>query len=113
MADARPVQPPLEVLPAMLNSVVLSFLDKVSCVADANLYNFLQLVQAGKFFRDSSSHEPKHRVPIKRVVNQSVLAANQRFHDALDEIEIEIVSNFFQQYQPLFETSSRAYPIFQ
>lgn len=69
-------------------------MDKMSHrrVADAYFYHFLQLVQTGKFFRDSASSDSKHRVPNQRALNQSVRSANLRFHSALDAIEIEIVS---------------------
>lgn len=58
---------------------------------DANLY-LPQLVRTGKFFQNASSHDPKHLVYTKESITQDVTAANRRFHEALDEVEIEIVS---------------------
>lgn len=70
MADLQPPEHPLAVLPAMLNLV---------------------LVRTGKFFQNSSSHDPKHLVYTKESITQVVTAANRRFHDALDEVEIELI----------------------
>lgn len=69
MAELEKPQHPLEVLPAMLN---------------------LMLVQTGKFFRDAASREPKDLVAARNLLKQVGESANNRFHEALDEIEIEI-----------------------
>lgn len=55
----------------------------------------VKLVQIGKFFHGSSSHDPKHLVLTKNLINQAVSTSNQKFHSALDELEIEIVSFIF------------------
>ncbi|MCJ1426160.1 hypothetical protein MMC29_004062 [Sticta canariensis] len=70
MAALKPPENPLAVLPAMLGLV---------------------LVRTGKFFQNASSHDPKHLVYTKESITQVVTAANRRFHEALDEVEIEII----------------------
>lgn len=37
----------------------------------------------------------KHTGPPRRQITEIVTTANQRFHDALDEVEVEIVSSKF------------------
>ncbi|KAL6721696.1 hypothetical protein ACLMJK_000800 [Lecanora helva] len=63
-------QHPLEVLPAMLNLVLL---------------------QTAKILRDPECRNPKQASLTKRRITEIVTVANQRYHDALDEIEIEIL----------------------
>ncbi|MCJ1461953.1 hypothetical protein MMC07_000553 [Pseudocyphellaria aurata] len=70
MADRRPPEHPLAVLPAMLNLV---------------------LVRTGKFFQNAASHDPKHLVHTTESITKAVTEANRKFHDALDEVEIEII----------------------
>ncbi|KAL8821121.1 MAG: hypothetical protein Q9191_007373 [Dirinaria sp. TL-2023a] len=50
----------------------------------------LMLVQTGKFFRDAASREPKDHVAARNLLKQVGESANNRFHEALDEIEMEI-----------------------
>ncbi|KAL9122394.1 MAG: hypothetical protein Q9187_001045 [Circinaria calcarea] len=49
------------------------------------------LIQIGKVFREGSSRDHKLSANTKREVRQEVRKANGEFHDALDEIEIEIL----------------------
>lgn len=51
----------------------------------------IKLIQTGKILRDPESRGPKAIGLTKSKVNEFVPAANGRFHDALDEIEIKIV----------------------
>ncbi|KAL9127885.1 MAG: hypothetical protein Q9217_003321 [Psora testacea] len=51
----------------------------------------LVLVQTGKIFRDPDLHNPQNAGLTRRRISEFVPPANDRFHDALDEIEIEIL----------------------
>lgn len=51
-----------------------------------------QLVQTGKFFRDAASHDPQDLAFARRSISKAIQPAHEKFHHALDEIEIEIVS---------------------
>ncbi|KAL8722233.1 MAG: hypothetical protein Q9181_007530 [Wetmoreana brouardii] len=51
----------------------------------------LVLKETGKFFRASQSSHSGQIGVVKAAIAQAIPAANQRFHEALDEIEIEIV----------------------
>lgn len=93
MADLDPSERPLEVLPAMFNLAVLRprsqkghrfFFHADTCVQ--------QLVQTGKFFRDAASHDLKDLAFARRSISKAIQPAHEKFHHALDEIEIEIVS---------------------
>ncbi|KAK4690521.1 hypothetical protein P7C71_g6290, partial [Lecanoromycetidae sp. Uapishka_2] len=70
MADMQSPQHPMEILPAMLNLVLL---------------------QTSKILREPECHNMRHTGPPKRRITEIVTTANQRFHDALDEVEIEIL----------------------
>ena len=50
-----------------------------------------QLHQTGKILRDPSLRNPRQSGLIQRRVKEYVPFANQQFHDALDDIEVEIV----------------------
>ena len=50
-----------------------------------------QLVQTGKFFKDAASENPEDLVTAKDVLTEVGNSANRRFHEALDELEIEFV----------------------
>ena len=51
-----------------------------------------KLIQTAKILRDPEYHNPKQAGLTKIRITKLVTTANQRFHDALDEIEVEIVS---------------------
>ncbi|KAL8872037.1 MAG: hypothetical protein Q9174_002261 [Haloplaca sp. 1 TL-2023] len=51
----------------------------------------LVLKETGKFFRASQSNDPRQGAFAKAAIAQTIPVANQRFHEALDEIEIEIL----------------------
>ena len=51
----------------------------------------LQFLQTAKVFRESESRNPKQAGLTKRRITEIVTMANHRYHDALDEIEVEIV----------------------
>ncbi|KAL9633339.1 MAG: hypothetical protein Q9164_004759 [Protoblastenia rupestris] len=70
MAAAQALEHPLEVLPAMLNLV---------------------LVQTGKILRNPDLHNSQNLGLTRRRISEFVPPANDRFHDALDDIEIEIL----------------------
>lgn len=90
MADMQSPQHPLEVLPAMLNLVVIHLVENCCQISCAH---HQQLLQTAKILRDPECHNPKQAGLIKRRITEIVTVANQRFHDALDEIELEIVSS--------------------
>ncbi|KAI4153407.1 MAG: hypothetical protein L6R39_001587, partial [Caloplaca ligustica] len=48
------------------------------------------LKEIGKFFRASQSHDSRRLGIAKAAISQTIPAANLRFHDALDDLEIEI-----------------------
>jgi hypothetical protein len=53
----------------------------------------LQLLQAAKkILMDPECHNAKQTGLSKMRITKIVTVANQRFHDALDEIEVDIVS---------------------
>ncbi|KAL9611098.1 MAG: hypothetical protein Q9167_004231 [Letrouitia subvulpina] len=70
MADMDPPKQPLESLTAMLH---------------------LMLKETGKFFRAAHSKDLKQISVTKTAISQAIPAANQRFHEALDELEVEII----------------------
>ncbi|KAL8967854.1 MAG: hypothetical protein Q9183_002735 [Haloplaca sp. 2 TL-2023] len=49
------------------------------------------LKETGKFFRASQSNDPRQSAFARAAIAQTIPIANQRFHEALDEIEIEII----------------------
>ena len=51
----------------------------------------LQLLQTSKILRDPASRDMKPVGLTRRRITEIVNSANQRFHEALDEIEVEIV----------------------
>ncbi|KAL8705432.1 MAG: hypothetical protein Q9201_001456 [Fulgogasparrea decipioides] len=51
----------------------------------------LVLKETGKFFRASQSSDSRQIGIAKAAIAQTIPAANQRFHETLDEIEIEII----------------------
>ncbi|KAL8788928.1 MAG: hypothetical protein Q9213_001451 [Squamulea squamosa] len=51
----------------------------------------VQLKETGKFFRASQSGNSRYIGLAKTVISQSIPAANLKFHDALDDIETEII----------------------
>jgi len=51
-----------------------------------------QLIQIGKVFRDTSQREPKIASIGRSTVHQVISKANSDFHEALDVVEIELVS---------------------
>ncbi|KAI9801188.1 MAG: hypothetical protein M1825_003462 [Sarcosagium campestre] len=69
MAQQKPPDLPLDVLPAMVNAV---------------------LVQTAKVFRDPSKHT-KNIVHTNTQIKEVIPAALDRYHSALDELEIEIL----------------------
>lgn len=50
-----------------------------------------QLLQTAKVLRDPECRNPKQAGLTKKRITEIVTVANQRYHDALDEIEVEIV----------------------
>ncbi|MCJ1274938.1 hypothetical protein MMC21_002737 [Puttea exsequens] len=70
MADMQPPKHPMEVLPAMLNLVLL---------------------QTSKILREPECYNTRHANLPRRRITEVVSTANQRFHDALDEVEVEIL----------------------
>ena len=51
-----------------------------------------QLVQTGKFFQNAMSSNPRPLILEKKRIQATATSVNDRFHEALDEIEVEIVS---------------------
>ncbi|KAL8945961.1 MAG: hypothetical protein Q9222_007576 [Ikaeria aurantiellina] len=49
------------------------------------------LKETGKFFRASQTHDTRSISFAKASLSQTIPAANQRFHEALDDIEIQIL----------------------
>ncbi|KAI4252201.1 MAG: hypothetical protein L6R35_007589, partial [Caloplaca aegaea] len=45
----------------------------------------------GKFFRAARSQDARQLGIAKAAISQAIPAANLRFHDALDDIEVEII----------------------
>ncbi|KAK0507979.1 hypothetical protein JMJ35_009868 [Cladonia borealis] len=70
MGDMQSPQHPLEVLPAMLNLVLL---------------------ETSKILRDPNCHNLRQAGFTRGRITKMVDSANQRFHEALDEIEVEIL----------------------
>lgn len=56
------------------------------------LIDIVQLMQTGKVFRDRSLHDPKALGNTRERLKKVIPIANERFHEALDEIELQIVS---------------------
>jgi len=50
-----------------------------------------QLVQTGKFFKEAASDGPGDLVSARDLLKEVGTSANRRFHEALDELEIERV----------------------
>ena len=50
-------------------------------------------MQTGKVFRNHSLHDPKALGNTREMLKKVIPGANERFHEALDEIELEIVSS--------------------
>ena len=88
MADVKSPEHSLEVLPAMLNLVVSQ---TCKCTRERREINSLQLIQTGKLLRDPESHNLRSIGLTRSKINEFVPGANDRFHDALDEIEFKIV----------------------
>ena len=97
MAELQSPQHPLEVLPAMLNLMVSLSPWKASQV---RALISLQLVQTGKFFKEAASDEPGDLVSAKHLLTEVGTSANRRFHEALDEIEIEFVRASASNFPP-------------
>ncbi|KAI9810281.1 MAG: hypothetical protein M1827_006331 [Pycnora praestabilis] len=70
MSQQQPPEHPLEVLPAMVNLVLL---------------------QTAKVFRDPAKHSSKNIIHTNAQMKTVVPGAVDRFHAALDEIEVEIL----------------------
>ncbi|KAL8794617.1 MAG: hypothetical protein Q9195_002813 [Heterodermia aff. obscurata] len=51
----------------------------------------LMLVQTGKFFQNAASANPIPMLLEKKRIQETAASANDRFHEALDEIEVEIL----------------------
>ena len=61
-------------------------------IAAINVHaHMLQLLQTSNILRDQESRNLKQAGLTGRRITEIVTTANQRFHDALDEIEVEIV----------------------
>lgn len=56
-----------------------------------SIAKFSQLHQTGKILRDPNQRNPRQSGLTQRRINEYVPFANRQFHDALDEIEVEIV----------------------
>ncbi|KAL8641614.1 MAG: hypothetical protein Q9226_008609 [Calogaya cf. arnoldii] len=52
----------------------------------------LVLKETGKFFRATQSNDPKHIAIARTALSHTIPSANVKFHDALDDLETEIVS---------------------
>ena len=96
MSDLQIPEHPLEVLPAMVNLVVSPSVETV-LITDV-LTDILQLMQTGKVFRNRSLHDPKALGNTSEMLKKVIPKANERFHEALDEIELNIVSGI--SYDP-------------
>ncbi|SLM39249.1 hypothetical protein LPUS_09758 [Lasallia pustulata] len=70
MSDLQPPEQPLDVLPDMVNLV---------------------LIQTGEVFRSRSLHDPNALGNTREMLKKIIPKANERFHEALDEIELEIL----------------------
>lgn len=64
---------------------------ETALIADRSI-DIVQLVQTGKVFRDRSLHDPKALGNTRERLKKIIPIANERFHEALDEVELEIVS---------------------
>lgn len=56
-----------------------------------------QLVQTGKFFKEAASNGPGDLVSARDLLKEVGTSANRRFHEALDELEIECVRRTHMQ----------------
>ena len=56
------------------------------------MLTLMQLVQTGKFFQNATSSNPRPLILEKKRIQATASSVNDRFHEALDKIEVEIVS---------------------
>ncbi|KAL9593941.1 MAG: hypothetical protein Q9219_007307, partial [cf. Caloplaca sp. 3 TL-2023] len=57
----------------------------------SSFYKALDLKETGKFFRVAQSGDPRQVDLAKAIIAQTIPIANERFHEALDDFEIEII----------------------
>lgn len=55
--------------------------------------------ETGKFFQASQSQDSRQIAIAKAAISQIIPAANHKFHEALDDIEVEIVCAFLPNYR--------------
>ena len=87
MADIQSSQNPLKVLSSSL-VLVVSVTQTNPNTPSAKIR---QLHQTGKILRDPNLRNPRQSGLTQKRINEFVPFANQQFHDALDDIEAEIV----------------------
>ena len=58
-------------------------------------------MQTGEVFRNRSQHDPKALGNTREMLKEVIPKANERFHEALDEIELEIVSSILHDHELL------------
>ena len=88
MAELPAPQHPLQAMTAMSNLMVFA----LTLSSQTAWLILAQLVQTGKFFQNAASGNPKPLGLERKVLQATGASANTRFHDALDEVEVEIVS---------------------
>ena len=58
-------------------------------------------MHTGKVFRSRSLHDPNALGNTREMLKKIIPKANERFHEALDEIELEIVSSILHDHDLL------------
>ena len=92
MEASTVLEVPLRKLPDCFNSVVCLCKDRGTVMIGSEL-TCLQLIQIGKVFRETSQRDAKVASYVSKAQSpEIIIRANDRFHEALDDVEIQLVS---------------------